>query len=86
MAITGHIKVDLTDDEVFRIVASMRRRFRRAADYRGAVVAPSTSLDHLVDEFVGVRDMMVGQSAAVPPVRSFATPADAEAWLAEPDG
>ena len=47
------------------------------------VLSSSAAMSRLVDEFVGVRDMLVSDSGEAPPVRSFEELAQAEAWLAE---
>ena len=73
--------INLSEEELFRVVASMRRRLRPAGDYRFAVVAPTEALARFVDEFVSVRDLIAGNRVDVPPVRLFADLAEAEAWL-----
>lgn len=77
----GIDELDLSDDDIFRIVSSLRRRLRRSPDYRVAVVAPVELLGRLGDEFVRVRNLLAGDGTAVPPVQPFTELVAAEAWI-----
>lgn len=76
-------ELDLSDEDLYRIVAALRRRLRRTSDYRCAVVAPVELLGRLGEEFVRVRDLMAGDGSAVPPVQPFTDLAEAEAWITD---
>lgn len=80
--LSGVDEVVLSDDEMFRLVASLRRRFRRVPDQRSAVVAPGPSLARLVGEIVRTRELMSASERDVPIVRVFDSLPAADAWLA----
>jgi hypothetical protein len=81
--LSGTDEVVLSDDEIFRSVASLRRRFRWLPDFRSAVVAPGPALSHLVSEVVRTRELMSASESDVPVVRLFEGLPAADAWLAD---
>lgn len=78
--------VDLGDEEIFRLMTMIRRRFRPADGYRAAVVASADFLVNVVGDFVRVRDLLAGGGdAEVATVALFSTVDEARAWLDEGD-
>jgi hypothetical protein len=76
--------VDLDDEEIFRLMTMIRRRFRPGAGYRAAVVASADFLVNVVGDFVRVRDLLAGGSdAEVATVALFSTVDEAKVWLEE---